>query len=114
MSLVDLKLRVRQKIIYEYDFGDRWVHEIRVEGKKEFDPKKFYPTCIGGARSGPPEDSGGAGAYLEFLDRRPIGSYDDGFDLFEEDEMLDDFDPEYFSRREINAELKEEWHPVRA
>jgi Plasmid pRiA4b ORF-3-like protein len=31
VTLADLQLRVRQRIHYEYDFGDLWEHEIRVE-----------------------------------------------------------------------------------
>ncbi len=33
VTLADLVLRVRQRIRYEYDFGDLWEHEIRVEAK---------------------------------------------------------------------------------
>lgn len=34
VTLADLELRVRQRIRYEYDFGDLWEHEIRVEAKR--------------------------------------------------------------------------------
>ena len=36
----DLHLRERQRFVYEYDFGDLWQHEIRVEKKLPIDPKK--------------------------------------------------------------------------
>ncbi len=55
----DLQLRVRQRILYEYDLCDLWEHEIRVEAKLKREDGKVYPVCIAGARAGPPEDSGG-------------------------------------------------------
>jgi len=54
-------------ILYEYDFGDGWVHEItlkRVVGDKGVK----YPVCVDGARRAPPEDVGGTGGYAEFLE----------------------------------------------
>ena len=113
LTLADLALRVRQKFTYIYDFGDYWVHDIRVEGKKNFDPQKRYPTCTGGARAAPPEDIGGLPGFQRFL--ASDAHFDcDGFEYAEEDEMRKDFDPAHFSRREINAALHEEWHPAPA
>jgi hypothetical protein len=69
VTLADLSLRLRQKIIYEYDFGDFWEHEIRVEAREEAKPGTSYPVCIGGARAGPPEDIGGPDGYDRLLRR---------------------------------------------
>jgi hypothetical protein len=33
VRLADLRLRLRERFLYEYDFGDLWQHEIRVEQK---------------------------------------------------------------------------------
>jgi hypothetical protein len=49
IALADLELRLRQCILYEYDFGDLWEHEIRVEAMLETKPGKLYPRCIAGA-----------------------------------------------------------------
>ncbi|WP_349008341.1 IS1096 element passenger TnpR family protein [Mesorhizobium yinganensis] len=46
IMLADHQLRVRQRILYEYDFGDLWEHEIRVEAKLEREGGKAYPVCI--------------------------------------------------------------------
>lgn len=73
VTLTDLELRVRQRICYEYDFGDLWEHEIRVEAKHAREGGKLYPLCIGGARAGPPEDIGGPPGYAVFLDRLRFG-----------------------------------------
>jgi len=57
----------KQKIVYEYDFGDGWEHEIALEKILQPEPGVRYPRCIGGARACPPEDCGGTGGYENFL-----------------------------------------------
>ena len=54
-----------------------------------------YPMCIGGARAGPPEDSGGPGGYHALLDRLPVGEDDEDFE-FEDDDPIAEFKPERF------------------
>ena len=60
VKLLDFRLRQNEKFLYEYDFGDRWQHEIRVEAILPLDDKQFYPVCTGGKRATPAEDCGGA------------------------------------------------------
>lgn len=55
-TLSELKLRPRQRFLYEYDFGDYWQHEMWLEKITELEPNKSYPICIGGKRACPPED----------------------------------------------------------
>ena len=52
---------------YEYDFGDGWVHEIKLEKILPVMPDCKYPICIDGERACPPEDCGGVGGYEDFL-----------------------------------------------
>jgi len=68
VRLADLRLRLRERFLYEYDFGDLWQHEIRVEKKLPVHPKRRYPTCIGGQRAAPPEDCGGPWAFMALQD----------------------------------------------
>ena len=65
--LKDFEFRVGDKFHYEYDLGDRWEHEIRVEAILELDPLKPYPICTAGNGACPPEDCGGPWAYMERL-----------------------------------------------
>jgi hypothetical protein len=65
VRLGDLELREKGRFLYEYDFGDLWQHEIRIEKRLPLDPKKTYPVCVGGSRSTPPEDCGGPWAFME-------------------------------------------------
>ena len=67
VKLTDLKLRPAQRFWYEYDFGDRWYHDLRLEKKLPIMPKKIYPICVTGKGKTPPEDCGGAWAYMELL-----------------------------------------------
>ncbi|MFZ3590426.1 plasmid pRiA4b ORF-3 family protein [Bacillus sp. DJP31] len=54
------------KIVYNYDFGDGWEHEIKVE--RVIENYEFnYPTCLYGEGNAPPEDVGGEPGYEEFL-----------------------------------------------
>ncbi|MHC4534847.1 MAG: plasmid pRiA4b ORF-3 family protein [Planctomycetota bacterium] len=64
VKLGDFCFYEKERFVYEYDFGDSWQHEIRVEKHLPLDPKQTYPVCIGGARQAPPEDCGGPWAYM--------------------------------------------------
>ena len=52
---------------YEYDFGDGWLHDLRVEHVAPRQPGTKYPRCSGGANRCPPEDCGGPPGYAELL-----------------------------------------------
>lgn len=57
----------RRRFKYEYDFGDRWDHEILFEGCPKAEKAQKYPLCVEGERACPPEDVGGMHGYAEFL-----------------------------------------------
>lgn len=57
-------------ITYTYDFGDDWVHEIRVTDIRQGEPGVGYPRYVAGERNGPPEDSGGVPGFDDVLDAR--------------------------------------------
>lgn len=54
------------KIMYCYDYGDNWNHEISIQGIIE-DYDKNYPICIMGEGDAPPEDVGGIPGYERFI-----------------------------------------------
>jgi hypothetical protein len=64
VRLADFGFRRREWFLYEYDFNDHWIHEVRVEQVLGVESKWNYPICIGGRRSAPPEDCGGIRAFL--------------------------------------------------
>lgn len=55
------------KLVYEYDFGDCWRHEVTVEAVLEPQAGARYPVCLSGKRACPPEDCGGIWGYADFL-----------------------------------------------
>ena len=69
VCLADLGLRRRERFVYDYDFTDGWQHDVRLEQILPLDPRRRYPSCIGGRRSVPPEDCGGPWAFLELRQR---------------------------------------------
>lgn len=97
----------RTRFFYEYDFGDRWRHEVIFEGFPPPGAGTAYPLCLEGERACPPEDVGGPVGYAEFLDALA----DPEHDRHEESvEWAGGFDPEAFSAEEVNERLK----PLRA
>ena len=110
--------RTRERFLYEYDFGDAWLHEVRIEKRLPLDPKKTYPVCIDGKHAAPPEDFGGAQAYMQMrqeLKYRSVfgdNGIDDDFDdendpEYERSEEGQLFDPDVFPRREVSARLRQ-------
>lgn len=58
--------QVKSRLVYEYDFGDGWEHDVVVE---RVDPvSEPVPTCLDGRRSRPPEDCGGPHGYANLLE----------------------------------------------
>jgi hypothetical protein len=53
--------------LYEYDFGDGWVHTVTVEDIRQ-ERIGQYALCLDGGGACPPEDCGGVGGYMELLE----------------------------------------------
>jgi len=108
--LDQLLSRKGEKFHYIYDFGDDWLHEVRLESVLPAEEGVLYPRCIAGARSGPPEDIGGVPGYAFLLkaladSRHPMH----GAML----ELYGPFDPEAFSVDSVNATLQARFHGQR-
>lgn len=68
-TLRDLALARGAELAYVYDFGDDWLHHIRVEKvSPSRDPDGALPSLLDGARNGPPEDAGGRPGYERLLE----------------------------------------------
>ena len=102
--LTEVAPNEKDKIRYEYDFGDSWEHDIVVEEVLPPDAEFRHPVCITGRRACPPEDIGGPWGYVRFLEI--MANPEDP----EYEEMLewygDDFDADAFDRVEINRQLR--------
>lgn len=93
-----------KEIVYLYDFGDYWEHCVRLEAVIPSEPGMRYPRVIGGARSCPPEDSGGKGGYGRLLEILMDPKHDD-FDFMREWAGTS-FNAEVFSVDEVNERLR--------
>jgi hypothetical protein len=67
VRLSDLVRRTGFKFYYDYDFGDGWEHEIKIEKIFTYDGDLKFPVCIDGKRRCPPEDCGGPWGYNDIL-----------------------------------------------
>jgi len=92
------------KLIYEYDFGDGWEHEIKIEKILPADPTAHYPRCTAAARACPPEDCGGPWGYQQLLEVLRDPKHEEHEETIEW--IGEDFDPKVFDLDEVNAALK--------
>lgn len=90
-----------------YDYGDSWLHKIKVERVDTMpaELKLQFPMCLAGAGACPPEDVGGAPGYADFL----LAIVDP--DHPEHDDMTAwigrPFDPAAFSVQDVQDRLYE-------
>jgi len=102
--LNNLLRKEKDKVVYEYDFGDSWEHEVLLEKVLPADPDQALPVCIKGKRACPPEDCGGMFGYFQMLETLS------GPDCGKKEELLDwlgaPMDPEAFDLDETNARLR--------
>ncbi|MDE2481063.1 MAG: UPF0149 family protein [bacterium] len=72
-------LHVGDRVLYRYDMGDYWQHDIEVVRMYEVPNRRHHPKVLDGARNGPPEDIGGPPGYEEYArtaDARALESFD--------------------------------------
>lgn len=65
------------RFLYEYDFGDRWEHEVLFEGCLRAEPGGRYPVCVEGEQACPPEDVGGMIGFETFLEALADPTHED-------------------------------------
>ena len=104
IKISDLLKEENEKIIYEYDFGDSWNHDIILEKILTRDNQLKYPICLSGKMNCPPEDCGGIGGYSEMLEILKQPDHEEYESYIEW--LGGEFDPEYFNMNEVNEMLK--------
>jgi hypothetical protein len=101
-KLGELIWTVGARLLYEYDFGDGWQHELLLE-EVLFGEESFQQICVAGKRCCPPEDCGGPQGFAEVLKAVQDATHPNHEEACE---WLDDFVPESFSADEINRRLR--------
>jgi hypothetical protein len=104
VTLADVAPAKQCRVLYRYDFGDDWEHDVLVEVVIEPEAGAMYPQCIKGKRASPPEDVGGVWGYAEFLEIMADPAHP------EHEERLEwaggEFDPEEFDLAAVNEALQ--------
>lgn len=79
---------------YIYDYGDSWMHTVKLEGCIYREKGITYPIYTGGERACPPEDCGGASGYYNVIETLSNPANDD----YEEMKLWvgKDWNPELF------------------
>ncbi len=103
MYVGDLLGAPKDHLIYEYDFGDSWEHEVVVEKVLAEPPPDGRISCLAGKNACPPEDVGGPPGYERML----ASLADPGDDEHESyrEWLGGSFDPGRFDRAAVNKRL---------
>jgi hypothetical protein len=101
-KLGELIWTVGARLLYEYDFGDGWQHELLLEEVLSGE-ESFRQICVAGKRCCPPEDCGGPQGFAELLKALQDANHPSHDEVCE---WLADFVPESFSVDEINRRLR--------
>lgn len=103
VTVGDVLRRKGARIDYEYDFGDGWEHEIRLEERLPADPGVRYPCCTGGEMACPPDDCGGLFGYYNMLNILKNPRHPD-YEVWKS--WIDPgFSPDSFNLAAVNREL---------
>ncbi|WP_088655827.1 plasmid pRiA4b ORF-3 family protein [Geofilum rhodophaeum] len=94
----------KDKLQYDYDFGDNWEHTVVLEKILPFDDKLQYPVCVAGRMSCPPEDCGGAWGYMDMLEVLKQPEHEEYKSYMEW--MGGPFDPKEFDKGLVNKALR--------
>ena len=89
---------------YRYDSADHWGITVKVEKMLPADPHAHYPRVLGGARAFPPENSGGAPGYENFLEALsdPIDPEHEKY----RSRVGEDFEPDWFDLEATDQHLR--------
>jgi hypothetical protein len=69
------------RVLYVYDFGDGWHHDVRFVARATRGVDVEYPRCTAGERACPPEDVGGPPGFFEFPNAIRDTSHEEHDDL---------------------------------
>ncbi len=93
----------KDKLKYEYDFGDSWEHNILLEKILPFNDEFKNPICLTGKMNCPPEDCGGIWGYSDMLEILKQPDHEEYESFIEW--LGEKFDSEHFDKDEVNELL---------
>ena len=92
-------------IIYWYDFGDDWIHDLTVTSVSPSDDASDALKCLMGRGACPPEDCGGPWRYQELLEILAQPSHPEHADMLEW--FGGEWDANRFDIAAVNTQLSE-------
>ena len=103
MSVLEA-LGAESRFVYEYDYGDGWDHDVRVEDLSRPRLGLKFAVRLDGQNACPPEDCGGPSGYRGMVDalRDPRHEEHDSYLAW----FGGEFDPAFFELAEANAALQ--------
>lgn len=111
VTVADVLPQKGSTISFEYDFGDGWIHNVRVSSVSD-EPLRGEDICVtSGKGACPPEDVGGVGGYAQMLDILS-GKVDDPEEKASYEEWLglqegETYDPEEFDLEIANEDVED-------
>ena len=109
--LDELLRRPKDWLVYDYDFGDSWEHEVLLEEICPLPSSARLPMVLAGHCACPPEDVGGLSGYYHFLGVIKNPNHPEHEDMLEWAGR--DFDPTAFDVQEVNRAFHGGWGPRR-
>lgn len=111
VTVADVLPKKGSTISFEYDFGDGWIHNVRVSSVSD-EPLRGEDICVtSGKGACPPEDVGGVWGYAQMLDILS-GKVDDPEEKASYEEWLglqegETYDPEEFDLEIANEDVED-------
>lgn len=111
VTVADVLPKKGSTISFEYDFGDGWIHNVRVSSVSD-EPLRGEDICVTlGKGACPPEDVGGVWGYAQMLDILS-GKVDDPEEKASYEEWLglqegETYDPEEFDLEIANEDVED-------
>ena len=105
VKLSALLKKQKDRMVYEYDFGDGWIHDVMLEEILPADGAVKYPICLNGEMHCPPDDCGGTWGYadmLKILKDKTHEEYESYITW-----LGGSFDPHKFDLKTVNRKLKQ-------
>ena len=99
ISLGEVLPKPKDRMVYEYDFGDGWEHEVVLESSEVGTGREPEVRVVAGKGACPPEDVGGIGGYYLFLEAIADPKNPEHKDMLE---WGGPFEPDAFDIDEIN------------
>ncbi len=101
-SLAELLASQKSKTFdYVYDFGDDWLHKVKVERLFEAEDGVVYPRLVDASGACPPEDCGGPWGYAEMVEALEDPDHDRHEEITEW--LGEDFDPNHFDKAALTT-----------